>query len=524
MASKRRTPPEPPSRQPTGPLPLVGESPVFLEAVAYARLVAKMRHAVLITGPTGSGKDVFGRLIHQASGRTGAFVAVNCSAIPDDVAEAEIFGHERGAFTGAVEARTGYVGEADQGTLFLDEVAELPLPLQKKLLRFLQDGSYRRLGGGPERISDVRIVAATNRNLPELIAAGLFREDLYFRLKMYSLVLPPLKDRGDDVVQIAQYLLDNDADLAPRQLRLAPSARVVLCNYSWPGNAREVLSVLLEASVLTQGPMIEGQHLERFLKWTRPSGGTLHDVLAHIPTSGFITAVELQAKTGLARGTLHRRLLELQKLGRVKRTGESRATRYSLVTPVSEIVRQTQLETEAARRLEVLQYLDVVGSANSQNITRIVKMSERTTSRLIHRMIEMGDLEPGGGGRYVTYRRPAPKAEGQPQGTPSRVSNSKAAPDSSSATPSEGAASVDPIVDATPTKASLAAVGSSEPTQPKLLEKRAEPTQPAPTVQVPEAPGIPESAPLDSGTSSDAEGRPTVSPRASPRRARRGGK
>ncbi len=235
---------------------MVGESAPLKKELARAARLMPHRHArALIVGETGTGKEVLARAIHTGGPRRdGPFVAVNCSAFPEHLIESELFGHERGSFTGAYAAKPGLFEVADTGTLFLDEIADLPLSLQAKLLRVLEDKEIRRVGGTKPRSVDVRILAATNEHLAALVASGGFREDLYFRLSAVVLRLPPLRERGDDVLLVAEALLGQLAqEHGVRQPALAPGVSEQLRAHPWPGNIRELKNALERALLLSPG-------------------------------------------------------------------------------------------------------------------------------------------------------------------------------------------------------------------------------------------------------------------------------
>ena len=217
-----------------------------------ARLVAPRQTTVLITGETGTGKELVARGIHQISPRAkNPFVVVNCAAIPEQLLEAELFGHARGAFTGAVQSRLGRIHVAHGGTLFLDEVGELPLSMQAKLLRFLQDGEVQRLGSSDVFRVDVRVISATNMNLLRSVQENQFRQDLYYRLAVFPLELPPLRQRKEDIVPMAAQFLDTLSDQAGIPAKqLSPSAASALRQYSWPGNVRELQHAVERAFIL----------------------------------------------------------------------------------------------------------------------------------------------------------------------------------------------------------------------------------------------------------------------------------
>ncbi len=225
--------------------------------------IAEVDSTVLLCGETGTGKTTFARLIHDKSGRrSGPFVSISCVALPRELLEAELFGYEKGAFTGAVASRPGCVELADGGTLFLDEIGDMPLDIQPKLLTYLQERWIRRLGSGVVRHPDVRIIAATNRNLESLCETGEFREDLLFRLNVLSETIPPLRDRPEDIASIARdYLRQLAARRGVKEFCLTAEALRKLQSYLWPGNVRELQNVLERASVFTITPAIEADDL-----------------------------------------------------------------------------------------------------------------------------------------------------------------------------------------------------------------------------------------------------------------------
>ena len=228
-----------------------------------ARRVAASDCTVLIAGESGTGKEVLARFIHRNSPRADrAFVAVNCAAIPENMLEAILFGYERGAFTGAHAAHPGKFEQAQGGTLLLDEVTEMPLGLQAKLLRVLQEREVERLGGRVPVALDVRVLATTNRNLRGEVAAGRFREDLYYRLNVFPLTTAPLRERRDDVLPLAMHLLNARCRPGERIPALSAEAAHVLLTYSWPGNVRELDNVMQRALILANGPVIQAEHMQ----------------------------------------------------------------------------------------------------------------------------------------------------------------------------------------------------------------------------------------------------------------------
>jgi two-component system response regulator AtoC len=240
----------------------VGGSPKMQELYALVAQVAPARSSVFIVGATGTGKELVARALHQASGRAGLFVPVNCAAIPADLLESELFGHQKGAFTGAVRDRVGKCELADAGTLFLDEITEMPPALQAKLLRVVQEGTVERLGAQLPRKVDLRIVAATNRDPQQAVDAGLLRQDLYFRLNVVRIDVPPLRERRQDIPQLAEHFLHKYAlELGRKVPHLDPAALACLRDYAWPGNVRELENIMERACVLCRGDRVTPEHL-----------------------------------------------------------------------------------------------------------------------------------------------------------------------------------------------------------------------------------------------------------------------
>ena len=239
---------------------LIGRSPAFIAMMELVARVAPAEAAVLLQGESGTGKEVVANAIHQLSRRANRpFVAVDCSGLPETLFESELFGHERGAFTGATARKTGLVEAASGGTLFIDELGDIPLSIQVKLLCLLETGTYRRVGSPELHKAEVRIVSATHRPLTEMVANGLFRQDLYYRLNIFPIVLPPLRDRGDDILLIANALLGRVA--GDRSLTFSAHAARWLVLYDYPGNVRELRNLLERACLLCDGDEIGIQHL-----------------------------------------------------------------------------------------------------------------------------------------------------------------------------------------------------------------------------------------------------------------------
>jgi DNA-binding NtrC family response regulator len=234
-----------------------------MEVLAMAEQVANSRATVLVLGETGTGKELVAELIHRSSPRaTKQLVRLNCAALSESLLESELFGHERGAFTGAVGRREGRFEQADGGTLFLDEVSEIPMATQVKLLRVLQERAFERVGANETLHVDVRILAASNRDLKARIAAGLFREDLYYRLNVVTLEIPPLRERASDITELATFFLRRYAEENHRAVDgMSDEALAALAAYGWPGNVRELENVIERAVVLCDGARVEARHL-----------------------------------------------------------------------------------------------------------------------------------------------------------------------------------------------------------------------------------------------------------------------
>lgn len=246
---------------------MIGTNVVFRKALVTAQRAAKSDISVLIIGESGTGKEILARAIHRASGRREKpLIDVNCAAIPDSLIESELFGYERGAFTGArTEGRRGYFDEAHGGTILLDEIGDSSLSVQSKLLRVLESGSFKRVGGTKNIKVDVRIISSTNQDLANLIEQKKFREDLYFRLNPFTIVLPPLRERHEDIpLLVDRFLKGNDAALK-QKYRISPEALRILQAYHWPGNVRELKGVVSYAVNMTQSSVIDPASLPKFL-------------------------------------------------------------------------------------------------------------------------------------------------------------------------------------------------------------------------------------------------------------------
>ena len=283
----------------TGPEEILGESPAIREVRQLVEKLAPTRTTVLVTGESGTGKEVVARSIHARSDRRDQpFVAINCGAIPEGLIESELFGHEKGSFTGAVDAKAGLFEVAGSGTLFLDEVGELPLHVQVKLLRALQEKRARRVGGSADIAFSARVIAATNRALEAEVKAGRFREDLFYRLNVIQLRMPPLRERRSDIPAFLEFFLQRfTAELGRGEAAFSPEALEILFAWQWPGNIRELANVVERAATLSDGAIIGPEALPPALR-----GAELRGAPAEIPTSG----IDLQAHLD----ALERRALE----------------------------------------------------------------------------------------------------------------------------------------------------------------------------------------------------------------------
>lgn len=252
---------------------LIGRSPALLQALSELERVSQSQATVLLLGESGTGKELFARAVHLASGRHDQpFIKVNCSAIPETLFESELFGYEKGAFTGANAARAGWFEQANGGTIFLDEIGELPLAMQSKLLRTLQEGTLVRLGGTREVKVNVRLVAATNRELATEVQAGRFRQDLYYRLNVIPIRLPSLRERGEDIRALALHFVNRANQTHQRNVNLAPDALVRLEAHPWPGNIRELGNLIERLVLLADHTLVTAETLERFMPQTPGAG------------------------------------------------------------------------------------------------------------------------------------------------------------------------------------------------------------------------------------------------------------
>jgi two-component system response regulator FlrC len=314
-------------REEAAPAGIVTRNAPMLNRLERARRMAATDATLLLSGESGTGKEMVARAIHAWSPRAEApFVALNCAAMPETLVEAELFGHERGAFTDARAARAGVIEQADGGTLFLDEIGEMPAAAQAKLLRVLQDRSVRRLGGTTTREVDVRFIAATNRSLTELVRERLFREDLYYRLAVMTVELPPLRERADDIAVLAEHFVRRfAADYGRPAPRLTPAALDRLAAHAWPGNVRELENTLHRAVIEAQGATIDVAHLALAPAPAASADGAPADLAGR---SWDAVEKELILSTLARVGGNRRRAAEL--MGMAERTLRNRLREYRL--------------------------------------------------------------------------------------------------------------------------------------------------------------------------------------------------
>jgi DNA-binding NtrC family response regulator len=300
---------------------MIGASPALDPIIKQARSVAETSATVLITGESGTGKELLARAIHEESSRSAApFIAVSCAALPESLIESELFGHEKGSFTGAMQARRGRFELADGGTLFLDEIGELTQAVQVKLLRVLQERSFERIGSTKTQHVDIRLIAASNRDLEEEVAAGRFRQDLFYRLNVVPLTLPPLRARHEDIPLLAAHFAEKTADKhGRRRPELEPALIEALQDYEWPGNVRELENLIERLVVLTREPRLSTEYLpERMLRTAKgnPSPGetTLEGAVDALKRRLIESALQAESgnkvaaarRLGISRSYLHR--------------------------------------------------------------------------------------------------------------------------------------------------------------------------------------------------------------------------
>ncbi len=311
---------------------IVGEDPRLTQVTLALHRAAATDATVLIEGESGTGKELFARAVHALSPRAdGPFVAINCAAIPETLLETELFGHEKGAFTGASQRKPGKFELAHRGTLFLDEIGDLPLTLQAKILRALEEKQFERVGGTTLLHVDVRVVAATNRNLKAAVAARQYREDLYFRLSVFPITVPPLRDRPGDIPLLARYFIERFCrELQKKPLQLAPDAVEAMVAYGWRGNVRELQNCIERAVILTEGDTIHARHLNLTSHLdTTPSVPTTHTPWDDLDLSGTLAEASRRVLMEVERRKIARALKDAA--GNVGKAAESLQVSYKLL-------------------------------------------------------------------------------------------------------------------------------------------------------------------------------------------------
>jgi two-component system NtrC family response regulator len=313
---------------------VVGHSRQWKDVLAHATRVAHTETTVLLTGESGTGKEVVARFIHHGSRRShGPFVAINCAALPDQLLESELFGHERGAFTGAVSTKPGRIEQANGGVLFLDEVGEMALTVQAKLLRVLEEREFMRLGSTRLQRVDVRLIAATNRDLHAAMRRGEFREDLYYRLGVFEIALPPLRDRREDIVELADSFLEEIGGIVGRPAAgISREAKEHLAAYAWPGNVRELRNAIERAVILADGGYIRPEHLPVTApRTTAAAAATELPTAATLPVGGVnLEAIERSLVIKALSQARHNKTRAAKLLGLTRAQLYSRIEKYGL--------------------------------------------------------------------------------------------------------------------------------------------------------------------------------------------------
>lgn len=383
---------------------IIGSSKIIQTTLATAKRVARTNLSVLVTGETGTGKELFARLVHAESTRAkGPFVTLNCASIPGELLESELFGHKKGAFTGAVSDQEGLFVQANGGTLFLDEIGDMPFPLQAKILRVLQEREVRPVGGNVLRKVDVRVVAATHRNLEEMVSQGRFREDLLSRLRGYMLELPPLRDRGRDVITLARLFLHASKEGSGKCL--GHDAQALLLAYRWPGNIRELQHAIQAAAVDAPGS-IGAQHLRRHLRCVENApvevGASIgQKILVAIGARGQATLAQLHTDLKVPKPTLHRYLGRLQEDGQVRRFCKNEAVWFA-------VGGEDALFPDALlpdRQSKAMAFIGQKGRITRQQYADVFGVSIRTASRDLSDMLSNGRLRlDGQPGKLAGYQ------------------------------------------------------------------------------------------------------------------------
>ena len=372
---------------------IIGNAPALIAAVSRAIQVAPIDLSVLITGESGSGKEFFPKIIHSFSARKhNKYIAVNCGAIPEGTIDSELFGHEKGAFTGAVSSRKGYFEEADGGTIFLDEVAELPLTTQARLLRVLESGEFLKVGSSTVQKTNIRIVSATNVDMIKAVEEGRFREDLYYRLSTVLISIPPLRDRGNDIALLARKFASDFAEkYRTPQIQFDDTARRLMMQYRWPGNVRQLKNVVEQIALFEAGSQVMAENLEAYI----PSQATVY---APAVTGRSTSTHSYDDEREILFNMIFRLQREIETLKALV-TGNKSTAPALLDAPHSEsasVVKYSTLNSDIITTEEEVQHEvnDVVGHEVSSSMT--LEETERETIRR--------SLERNGGRRKATAR------------------------------------------------------------------------------------------------------------------------
>jgi len=431
-----------PRKKPRGPkVPkttngMVGDSSAIHEVHRLIRCYSKVRLPALIRGETGTGKELVAKALHDAGARkAGPFVVVSAPNLPANLVESELFGHRRGAFTGAGEAKEGSFMAANGGTLFIDEIGDMPLDVQVKILRAVQERKVRRVGDTREHSVDVRVVAATNRDLEAMIEQRTFREDLYHRLAYCNLNLPPLRGRGNDPLLLARFFMHRGhaKEGLPRR-SLGQDCKDLLLAHTWPGNVRELEGAIYRALAVGTGPSVRRADMEQALQLkpcleaVEPCIATTPPLLAALEGRASLSAAELRAALGVSKTDLGRRIKPWLASGRVIRDGAGPATRYRLAA--------TTAVANTDPRWDAVLALCHDGQAISRSkVATTLGVCDRSATRILRAMVSAHLLvETGGKGRSAGYRS-APRPLGQQADlpTPRRTTSWTAQPPSGGA-------------------------------------------------------------------------------------------
>lgn len=365
---------------------IVGYTPALIEAIQRAIKVAPIDLSVLITGESGTGKEFFPQIIHHFSARKHSkYIAVNCGAIPEGTIESELFGHEKGSFTGAVASRKGYFEEADGGTIFLDEVAELPLTTQARLLRVLESGEFLKVGSSVVQKTNVRIVAATNVDMMQAVADGRFREDLYYRLSTVQISIPPLRDRGNDILLLARKFA---SDFAERyrmpEISFADSAKRELLAYKWPGNVRQLKNIVEQTAIFEAGNEITADILAKYLPEQHHfSTQAPHSTSPAIRTTAYDREREMLLNMIFS---MKKEISELREM--IKRTQPQKpehiSTALTITAPISPVTHNNEISHTAPPQIIDVDAIDQPVTATASTLAE----NERT---MIRQALERND-------------------------------------------------------------------------------------------------------------------------------------